>query len=163
MSYASPSGGTGPYPPAAPAYGGLAKRFGARILDGLVVGIPVAIVFAVIPGLTVGGFLYGLVLTAAYFGYFVFLESSRGSTLGKQLLGLRVAGAAGASPVTMEASAIRNSWVLIGLLSGIPVLGILASLVSLGIVIAIAVTISSDARNQGLHDRFAGTVVLERA
>lgn len=163
MSDATPTGeGWPPPPPAQSPYGSLLSRFGARIVDGVIVSITVVVVFAVIPGLELGGVVYGLVSAVANFGYFVFLESSRGSTFGKQLLGLRVAGPDGSSPVTMDAAARRNAWVLIGVLSGIPVIGALAALASLAIVIAIAVTISSDERKQGLHDKFADTLVLGR-
>ncbi|MGI8875142.1 MAG: RDD family protein [Egibacteraceae bacterium] len=152
----------GPQQPMGAAYGGLLKRFGARLLDGLIVGITLAIVFSLLPGFAQAGFLYSALATVLYFGYFVVLESSRGCTLGKQLLGLRVAGPAGDSPVTPDASFRRNAWMLLALLSGFPVIGVLAGLAYLGIVIAIAVTISTHARNQGLHDRFGGTVVLDR-
>ena len=158
--YAADSPGV--HQPGAGAYGGLLKRFGARLLDGLIVGIAVAILLALVPGVDTGDFLYSVVSTMLYFGYFVFLESSRGSTLGKQVLGLHVAGPAGDSPVTPDASARRNSWMLLGLFGGLPLIGFLAGLASLAIVIAIAVTISSDPRSQGLHDRFAGTFVLDR-
>jgi len=162
MSEGYAGGSAGVRHPGAGAYGGLFKRFVARVVDGLLVGLTVTVLFAVIPGVGTRGFVYGVVSTAASFGYFVYLESSRGGTLGKQLLGLRVVGLAGGSPITPEASARRNAWILLGLLSGLPLIGFLAGLASLGIVIAIAVTISSDPRNQGLHDRFGGTLVLER-
>lgn len=164
MSDATPTGeGWPPPPPAQGPYGGLLPRFGARLLDGLIIGITVVVVFAVIPGLEIGGVVYSLVSSVAYFSYFAFLESSRGSTFGKQALGLRVAGPDGTSPVTMEAAARRNAWTLIGILGALPVIGVLAGLASLAIVIAIAVTISSDERKQGLHDKFADTLVLGRS
>lgn len=162
MSATSYPGGAGTPQPGVGAYGSLLKRFGARILDGLIIGIPVAIIFAVLPGLSTGSFLYGVVSSALYFGYFVFLETSRGATLGKEVLGMRVAGENGQSPVGVEASAIRNCWMLIGVLSGIPFVGFLAGLASLAAIITIAVTISSDPRNQGLHDRLGGTLVLDK-
>ena len=149
--------------PGAGAYGGLLKRFAARIVDGFLVGIAVLALLALLPGVSTRGLVYSVVSTAASFGYFVYLESTRGGTVGTHLLGLRVAGLDGTSPITPEASARRNAWILIGLLSGLPLIGFLAGLVSFGVVVAIAVTISSDPRNQGLHDRFAGTLVLERS
>lgn len=161
MSETSYPGGAGTPQPGVGKYGSLLKRFGARILDGLIIGIPVAIVFAVL-GFDTGTFLYGVVSSLLYFGYFVFLETTRGATFGKAVLGMRVAGEDGRSPVSTEASAIRNSWMLIGVLSGIPLVGFLAGLASLAAVITIAVTISSDPRNQGLHDRFGGTLVLDK-
>ena len=163
MSDTTPAGGTWGPEPGTPAYGGRLKRFLARLLDGLLVGVSIAVVFAILPGLSMGGLLYNVVASGLSFGYFVFLESSRGRTLGKQVLGLHVAGEAGQSPVAPEASARRNAWMLIGVLGGVPVLGVLAGLASLAIVIAIAVTIGSDPQKRGLHDKFGGTMVLEDA
>jgi uncharacterized RDD family membrane protein YckC len=142
-------------------YGGLGKRFLARIIDGLIVGIPTVIVLTVLPGVRPGGLIYGILSAAAGLAYFVFLETSRGTTFGKQLLSMKVTDAAGASPISVDASLRRNWWMALNALSGVPILGWLLSLVALGIVIAIAVTINSDARKQGLHDKMANTVVLE--
>jgi uncharacterized RDD family membrane protein YckC len=142
-------------------YGGLGKRFLARIIDGLIVGIPTAIVLTVVPGVRVGGLIYGILSAAAGLGYFVFLETSRGTTFGKQLLSMKVTDAAGASPISVDASLRRNWWMALNALSGVPILGWLLSLVALGIVIAIAVTINGDPRKQGLHDKMANTVVLD--
>jgi uncharacterized RDD family membrane protein YckC len=142
-------------------YGGLGKRFLARLIDGLLVGIPISIILAVLPGIPLGGFVAGIVSAAAGFGYFVYLETTKGATIGKQLLSLRVTEEVGTSPISSDASMRRNAWMLIGALSGIPVIGALASLASLVIVIAIAVTLNGDDRKQGLHDRMGGTLVVE--
>jgi uncharacterized RDD family membrane protein YckC len=135
-------------------YGGVLKRFGARILDGLIVGIPLALIMFAI-GLDLAGYLWSLVTTLVTLGYFVFLESSQQGTLGKRILGMSVVAESGQS-LTPEASLRRNWWLLLGL---IPFVGGLASL---GVAIYIAVTISSDARNQGFHDKMADAVVLDR-
>lgn len=134
-------------------------RFLARLIDGLLVFIPLAIIFAVIPGLSIGGFVYNIVGALVVFGYYVWMESNQGATLAKQWLKLRVTGESGGN-VTMEQSSRRNWWLLIGILGGIPVIGVLASLASLAIVIGIAVTISSDPSNQGFHDRMANARVV---
>lgn len=135
-------------------YGGVLKRFGARILDGLIVGIPLALIMFAM-GLDLTGYLWSLVTTLVTLGYFVFLESSQQGTLGKRILGMSVVAESGQS-LTSEASLRRNWWLLLGL---IPFVGGLASL---GVAIYIAVTISSDARNQGFHDKMANAVVLDR-
>lgn len=134
-------------------------RFLARLIDGLIIFIPLAIIFAVIPGLAVGGVVYNIVGALVMFGYYVWMESNQGGTLAKDWLKLRVTGESGGN-VTMEQSARRNWWLLLGILGGIPVISILASLASLAIVIGIAVTISSDPRNQGFHDRMANAHVV---
>ncbi len=86
----------------------------------------------------------------------MFFENSRGQTLGKQFLKLRVVGPDGANP-TYEQSFRRNIFVAANLITWIPVLGIVVSLAVLVGVILIAVNISSDpVSRQGWHDRFAG-------
>lgn len=130
----------------------LGIRIGARIIDQLIVGIPLAIVVSLILGSgsslqIVGGALVSL---AAY-GYFVAMEvTQQGQTLGKKILGLRVLAPGGAPALTPEQSLKRNLFVIAGV---IPCLG---SLISLGLTIYIMVTISQDPNKQGWHDKFAG-------
>ena len=138
---------------------GLGMRLLGRIIDAFVVGIPMIILFAIIPGLAIGGLVYSLVTAALGFGYFVWMESTMGATIGKRLLNMQVVSTSGGNP-SMEASARRNWWLLIGVLSGIPVLGLLASLVSLAVVIYIAVTINSDPNGRGWHDQMADASVV---
>lgn len=152
-----------PAAPAGTAYAGLGKRFLARIIDGLLVGIPLTIILAVLPGVRAGGLVGNAVISVAGFAYFLFLETSQGATLGKQWLKMAVRDQAGSSPISTDASMRRNWWVLLGVLGGVPVIGAIASLASLVIVIIIAVTISSDDRNQGWHDKLGGTLVVDRA
>ncbi|WP_207841698.1 hypothetical protein [Williamsia soli] len=51
---------------------------------------------------------------------------------------------------------------LLFVLTWFPILGIIAILAWIGLVIAIAVTINSDPRNRGLHDKFAGGTTVVR-
>lgn len=145
------------------ATGGPWIRLGARILDGIIVGIPLSLLFWLIPGVDVGGVTYNIVSALIGFGYFVYLESNEGATYGKKILNLRVATQGGVSPITTDASVRRNWWMLLGVLAGIPVISFLASLASLGIAIAIGVTIGSDDRDRGFHDQMAGTIVPRTA
>lgn len=136
----------------------LGTRIGARLLDVLIVAIPATILLGILGFGTYGvldsGSWIGSAITSLlWFGYFVLMESNRGSTLGKQILNLKVISANGAPPSTEEA-AKRNIWMLFGL---VPLIGGLASLVA---VIVIMVTISSDQHNRGYHDTFAGTAVM---
>ncbi len=140
---------------------GLGVRFGARFIDGLIVGIPVAIV-NVIVSIAAGwaiSYVFGLVLSFVAIGYFTYLESTRGSTIGKQLLKLKTIGPDGGVP-TQEVAFKRNIWLLLNslssLLSIIFFLPFLVALASLAVVIAIAVSINNDPNKQGVHDKFAG-------
>ncbi|MBW3619081.1 MAG: RDD family protein [Actinobacteria bacterium] len=133
----------------------MGKRFGARIIDALIVGIPVGILLLLVLDLDARGIVYSALAAVANLAYFVWLESSQGGTLGKRMLGMSVASEAGVN-LTAEQSFKRNWWLLLGV---IPVIGPLASL---GVTIYIAVTISSDDRNQGFHDKMADALVLDR-
>ena len=176
-SYPPPSQGSYPPPPqfgdqssygqpqAGAGFGqtaGAGIRLGARIIDAIIVGVVLAIVSTIVVlvvDIFIVSLIVSLILSLAGLAYFVFFETRSGATLGKQLLKLKVQGASGGLP-TQEESLKRNSWMLIGflssLLSFVPILPFLLSLASLGILIAIGVTINSDPNNQGIHDKFAG-------
>ena len=164
----------GVYPASgAGAPGGLLERFLARLIDGILLGIvsfllgSLLIVGALMNESNGGNMLTGggsyaasavlaLIGVAIQMGYFVYMESSRGQTLGKMALKLRTVGVAGGNPTTEEAVK-RNIFNAIGLVGLIPVLGLLSGPLSLIAVIAIAVTINGDPVNrQGWHDKFAG-------
>lgn len=160
---AAPTPPPPPPPPAAPTGGGLPTgaatatgaslgvRFAARLLDGIILIVVGLAISVVVPGdsLVVSNII-GAAVSLGYYGWF---ESNRGATPGKQVLNLRVLGASGAMP-TMEESVKRNVWLAFQI---VPFLGGVAALVA---VIAIAVTISTDDRNRGLHDQFGGTTVV---
>jgi uncharacterized RDD family membrane protein YckC len=135
------------------ATAGLGVRIGARLLDGLIVGLPASIVLGLIFRLNTTSWIVSGIVSLLWFGYFVLMESNQGATIGKRLLNLRVVGADG-QPPSMEQAAKRNVWMLIGL---IPLIGGLLGFVA---VIAIIVTISSNADNRGIHDQFAETAVM---
>ena len=163
-----------PIPPTPAASDGatsndLVPRFIARLLDGILLAIVQSVL---VTGLIVGalfgtggglgrGFGSGLLGGAAFsvaslvasligaaisIGYFAFLESSRGQTIGKMLLRIRVEGPGGGNP-TMEQALRRNAWMA---LSIIPWVGGLAQFAA---AIFIAVTIS---QGRAWHDAFAG-------
>lgn len=164
-----PPGPTPPPPPPGGAPQGLQPvgpwpRFGARLIDWLVLLIPQLIIGAVIGGgsSTIGvasggrAWFAGVIGTLLTFGYFVFLETSRGQSVGKMALKFKVIGPDGGLPTT-EASARRNAWLL---LSIIPILGGLAGFV---LAIVIGVTINNDPFKRGWHDNFAGGTAVVRA
>ncbi len=129
---------------------GLGVRFGARLIDAFVVGIPLGIIFA---GNGVNTF-ESLVTSAVGFAYLVWFEANRsGQTIGKQLLNLRVV-AEGGGAETMDQAVRRNAWVLVGI---VPIVGGLLSLLA---VIWIVIGINSDPGNVGPHDKMAGARVV---
>lgn len=119
-----------------------------------------SLIVAVVGGAIGFAFDYGtvwLVIQAVLvFAYFVVLNVSQGTTLGKRLLGLRVTGPGGGKPTVQEA-AIREAFTIVG---AIPFAGPPLSLVAW---IVIAVTINASSTNQGLHDELAGGTRVVKA
>ncbi|MCH9721663.1 MAG: RDD family protein [Actinomycetia bacterium] len=129
--------------------GGLGVRFGARIIDGLLVGIVaglLAMLFNASSNIMVTGLFSGVLL----FVYFVAMEVTQGRTVGKMILGLSVHGPAGAAKPDIKQSAIRNAFTL---LTVIPYVGGLLAVIA---YIVIAVTINASPTKQGKHDQLAG-------
>ena len=154
--YSAPDG---PVAGARPAE--LLDRFVARFIDGIIIGIVYAIVASIINAILNSGLVAGMINAVIgaiiYLGYFGFMESTNGRTIGKQVMKLRVLGPNGGNP-TMEQAVRRNIWMGFGILGIVPILGtIVGALASLIAVIMIAVGISNDTVNrQAWHDKFAG-------
>ena len=150
----APTGGYHPgYPQVGYGYasnpGGLGIRFGARIIDGLLVGIVsglLAALFGSSDNIMVTGLFTGLLM----FVYFVAMEVTQGRTVGKMLLGMHVRGPAGAPKPDFKQSAIRNAFTLL------PIIPFVGGLLGVIAIIVIAVTISNSPTKQGKHDEMAG-------
>ncbi len=144
----------------------LGTRFLARLIDGILLAIVFMIIIVPIfvvaifsgsagfggvfgGGLGLGNLVGSIIFAAVIIGYFAFLESSRGQTIGKMIMKLKTVGPDGENP-TFEMAAKRNAWYALGI---IPVLGGLAQF---AVVIYIAITISQSDTNTGWHDTFAG-------
>jgi uncharacterized RDD family membrane protein YckC len=142
--------GAYPPPPQPPGQepGGLLLRFGARIIDGIIVGIvSYALIFLTdtMSNIMVTGLFTGLLT----FIYFLAFEVTQGWTPGKKLLGLRVRGPGTPKPSARQ-SAIRNSWTLL------PIIPFIGGLLGFIAIIVIAVTINGSPTKQGKHDELAG-------
>lgn len=175
-----------PPPPPSPSYtgtepGGLLERFLARLIDGILIGIVVAIVqLAILANMfsdttTVFGvevkdgytyafyLLSAIVQTALWFGYYVYFETTKGATLGKMALKLKVVGASGGNPTTQE-SFMRNVWgglALLGLLGAVgQTLGGLAELAAV-ILIAVQIQTNLPSRKHFFDDLAGGTQVVK--
>jgi uncharacterized RDD family membrane protein YckC len=157
-----PAGGPAPYPttgaPVAGAYGpgspgNLLDRFLARLIDGLIVGVPSVIlqfIFQAAVGYWAGLFLGGVITAVLGLGYFGYLESNRGQTIGKQVMKLKTVGPDGQSNPTMNEAIKRNIFYVFGI---VPCIGTIAAIAS---IILIAVNINSDPQRQHWFDKFAG-------
>ena len=174
-----PAGQPQPAPQAASGIGqpaDLTNRFLAKLIDWVLLGVVLGIVWATMTAIFVGGaitggfvgggFLYGLISTiistVIVLGYFAFLESNRGQTVGKMVLKLKVQRSDGSNP-SMEEALKRNAYLGLYLLGIIPWVGwLLSSLGLLAATIYIAVTINNNAQTrQGWHDEFGGTQVIK--
>jgi len=168
---------------------GFGKRLGAMVLDLVICGVLVGVLGGVVGGmlgltagsLTAGqrdaaagavsgaalGAIMGMVAAAAVIGCVYFLiEGFTGYTLGKLILGIRVANADGTqAPVqTLLARwALKNiNFVLtvVALLSGIEFIRVLGNLG--GLVIFVGCFLVLGMSRQALHDRIANTAVYPK-
>lgn len=165
----APTGAPSPQPGVSRP-GELLDRFLARLVDGVLIGIVFGIVSAIGSAVFLSGFsysagewfLYWLVVSviqvAVTLGYFAYMESNSGQTVGKMLLKLKVLAPDGESPPTLEQALRRNAFYAIQLAFIVPIVGqLLGGLAMLAAVVYIAVTINNDTvRRQGWHDNFAG-------
>ncbi|MCK8675543.1 RDD family protein [Rhodococcus sp. HM1] len=143
--------------PGAGQPGELLPRLGARVIDALIVGVPFAILTAIVAIADVFFLtaVVGLLSGVAMLGYATYFESTKGATVGKKVLGLSVTGPNGGLP-TLEEAAKRNAYLGLQALTWIPILGWLFNIASLAAYIGVAVTIEQSPTKQGFHDKFAG-------
>ena len=175
----------GQTPPPQPAAGNhiMLDRFLARLIDGAVLLIPYFILSAIPQALfgetinlrtgEVSGsnflvyFVSGILLLALYLGYEVFfLGTQGGQTIGKKVMKLRVIKEDG-GPLDV-ATALPRAAVLFGgnalaILGGVTALfSFLGGLIVLGVALS-PFADSATGRYQGLHDKFAKTLVVKSA
>lgn len=175
--------GAPPPPVGAPRPGELMDRFLARLIDGVLLGVVYGILFAIFGAVLISsttynvetgefeggstilfGIVFGVVAAGLSLAYYAYLESTRGATLGKQLMKLQVVGPDGVSHPTLEQAVRRNIFTAAPVAWIVPVVGpLLGGLAALVGEILIAVGINNDtAKRQAWHDHFAGgTQVLK--
>jgi uncharacterized RDD family membrane protein YckC len=178
-SAAPPPGPASPYaygPAAQPVDGqgrplsGWWLRFGAIFIDGLILGIPRAILIAVLVRhsnsslvasrhLVAGVVIISLIFTVVDIAYFAYLNGSdRGQTLGQMMLGIAVRDESSGGAIGPQRAALRILVLEPGfILSWIPVLGALAGLYT----IVAGLSPLWDSRKQGFHDKAAHTLVVK--
>ena len=148
-------------------YGGFWIRFGARMIDGLVLGVPLLILFALlIPNLlktqgdpsnpAVAAFVtFGISFFLGYFlvliCYEVLMLKYRGATLGKMACGLKVVRADGTSLGWGVSFGRFFMWNIVT--SGIPYLNSILMLIS-------GIMAGTDNEKRALHDRVCDTRVV---
>ena len=149
-------------------YGGFWIRVVARLLDGLILGIPLSILFVIVlaifggiasttassnqnaqnaAGLAFGGafLLFYLVVLAIVIGYYIYFWGTSGQTFGMRILKLRVVDADTGGPIGIGRAVVRY----------------LMSIVN-GMACYIGwIWVAFDARKQGWHDKVANSVVIQ--
>jgi uncharacterized RDD family membrane protein YckC len=178
---------TQPVPgPAGFYYADVPNRAIAYIIDVIIIAVVNVIITAVVGGLfggivnvnlnspgivninyfalTVAG-IVGLVVNA---GYFVYTWTAMRGTVGMKMLGMQVGNEVDGATLTFNQAIMR--WLLLGgifsvtqLFNPLPLLGILLGLIALLWVIALLVTTAQSPTKQGLHDRYAHTMVVKAA
>jgi uncharacterized RDD family membrane protein YckC len=138
--------------------GGLLRRFFARLIDGIIVGIVGSLSFLAIFSFgTLSNYLVtGLFTGVLMFVYFVAFEAGLGWTPGKKILGLEVRGPGGAAKPSATQSAVRNAWTVF------PIVPYVGGLLAFIAIVFIAVTISGSPTKQGKHDELAGGTQVVR-
>lgn len=127
-------------------YAGFLSRFIAYIIDMLMIGI-VRSILALIFGFSLFHYSMGIIWFGSIFGllYFIAMESSKyQATVGKLLMRIKVVNTQGGR-ITLSESIIRN---------------ISKILSALFLFIGFLMVIFDD-RKRALHDRIAGTFVIE--
>ena len=139
-------------------YAGFIARFGAFIIDNLILLVAGTILFAIveIPVL-------GLVITVPYYVLFTY---KLGQTPGKRFLGIQVVDAAGTIPDIrrvllreLVAKSVPSMFLLAGSFS---VLFSIAGYTTGTLLLLGYLWIAHDQRKRGLHDYIAGTYVVKR-
>jgi uncharacterized RDD family membrane protein YckC len=125
-------------------YVGVGWRFLALLIDAIILGIVLGIISSIFRN---AAGVVGLLDFIITFGYFIVMEATRGATIGKMALGLRVVKTNGA-PISWSESVIRNLLRIID--------GLFAYLVG-------AIFIWTSPLKQRLGDRAANTVVVKRS
>ena len=135
------------------------RRLGARLLDGLIVSIPVTLLFFAIADPRVVGRTISpedaltLQLLASALGglYEIVLVHLRGQTVGKMAVGIKVAQIEDGRPPSWNRASIRYG--VPTLAQYVPYIGGIAALV-------VYLWLLWDPRRQGLHDKAARTIVI---
>lgn len=135
-----------------------AQRLVARIIDTLIVGVPVGLTAAeVLPRQTAQTVVAPITFAALFLVYESVQLALWGRTVGKRLTGIRVVSAAGGGPPTVVQAVVRAAiYALPPAARPVPVLNVIAAifwLAGIGLLF-------DGVYRQALHDRAAGTVVV---
>jgi len=135
----------------------------AYLVDGLVLAL-VAVVLVIVVGLALRTTLVASLLLALFqVTYFVVSwRSSARATLGMRAFKLQIGRIDDGQPITVEAGIVRwfvlTGWTSV--LSLVAALGNVTSVLAVLWTLILLVSIGSDRRRQGLHDKLVGTAIV---
>jgi uncharacterized RDD family membrane protein YckC len=171
--------------PAGLYYADVPNRIFAIIIDGIIVGIVSAVISVFLPPASqinlnatgfgdlvtinpVGALLRAVVSLVISGGYFVYMWTQMRGTVGMMVLGLQLGNETDGKSITLNQAIIR--WLLLFGPSSLsqavfaaPAIGPLIGLASFIWVIALLVTTAQSPTKQGLHDRYAHTIMVKAA
>ena len=171
--------------PAGLYYADVPNRIIAYIIDAIIVGIINGVVGVVLPSVIspnlnatnlgdlfvinwVGLIAHGVVSLAISGAYFIYMWTRMRYTVGMMLLGMQVGNETDGKTLTINQAAIR--WALLYAPAGLsfsifaaPALGGLLVLAAFIWQIALLVTTAQSPTKQGLHDRYAHTIMVKAA
>jgi len=149
--------------PQAWRYGGVGIRFGARLIDGIVLGVPLWIGIAVLspgifraagqgaaPAFLAFGFGFLVVAILAGAVYEILMLKNRGATLGKMACGLKVVRSDGGS---LSWGVCVGRFCMWNALTSIPYLNFIIMMIN-------AIMVGVDGESRALHDRVCDTRVI---
>jgi len=156
---------------AAGAVPGLAEpvmRIGARLIDYVVWAVPYVFFSLIFGGLSlasgdssvsfVSAFLAAVLAAGAVTGYETYMVGSRGQTLGKMALGLKVVREDGSAPDMKDGFMRILPFAILGFLAAF--ISLLAWLIMVIVAIVSLVFLFTDPKRQAAWDRVAKTVVV---
>jgi len=171
--------------PAGLYYADVPNRIIAIIIDAIIVGLVGFVIGIFLPPVSqfnpnatgfgdlvtinpVGALLRAAVNLIVSGGYFVYMWTQMRGTVGMMVLGLQLGNETDGKSITINQAAIR--WALLfGLgalgtaLTGAPAIGALIGLANIVWVIVLLVTTAQSPTKQGLHDRYAHTIMVKAA
>ncbi len=145
-------------------------RIAARIIDGVILAIPSFGIFGgqVAASIASGGgnvetsFAAGIAVALLGAAYFWGMNSFVGGTLGKLIVGIRIADSQGNDPIGPQVGAIRSGVHIAGLLGIIPILGWLVQIAILIVGLVSLVFLFTDPNHRTVMDRLADTYVVTK-
>lgn len=168
-----------PGPTAGIAYADLPIRIGAYIIDGIILGIGIVVVYTILAAFLVfGGGFGGLLIFAVIAGalslgasavYFVYTWTTMKASPGQRMLGLMTVNEADGSAISQNQAITRwallsGPWIISFVFNQVYSYGLfslLISLAGLGWTVYLLYTTANDPKRQGFHDKYAKTVVVK--